>query len=161
VGAGQGRYTWGVLRALLPAALALGLLAGCGEDERAAPELGSGRLVVLDWARADPAALCETEAAARGRTGRSALRTRDAPSGQECWVAIRRAAPLATRADVRAVVRTPDGREELRFTDVVRRRLVALGTDAHVGVVHDGRLLDVVFPQGGTVRVAVTPDAPR
>lgn len=142
-------------RAILTAALGLALLAGCGggDDDRSGADLRSERLVVVDWSRADPAALCETQADARGRPGRTALRSRDAPSGRECWVAVRPVTPVATGLDVEEIVRGEDGQRELRFTAAARRRIVGLGSDAHVGVVDDGRLLTVVHPAGGRVRL--------
>lgn len=143
-----------VLRATLTATLGLVLLAGCGDDgDRPGADLRSERLVVVDWSRADPAGLCDTRDAARARPGRTALRSRDTPSGRECWVAVRSVTPVATGLDVAEVVRGDDGRQELRFTDAARRRLVGLGSDAHVGVVDDGRLLTVVHPAGGRVRL--------
>ncbi|MTD47509.1 hypothetical protein GKE82_25225 [Conexibacter sp. W3-3-2] len=139
-------------RLLLPAAMAPVLaFSGCGDD---APErdLRSDKLVVVDWKRAAPRALCQSETEARAATSRIAVRTRDHPSGRECWIAVVGSRPVATGADVRAVSRVDD-QEELRFSPEVGRRLVALGTDTHVGVIYDGRLLDVVFPLDGNVRI--------
>ncbi|MTD43657.1 hypothetical protein GKE82_04885 [Conexibacter sp. W3-3-2] len=134
------------------ALIGLALLAGCGGD---APDrdLRSDRLTVLDWARASPRALCVTEDAARAEVGRTALRTQDGPAGKECWIAVDSTEPIASGEDV-VEVRTGDDRDEMRFDADARRRLIALGTDSHVGVVYDGRLLDVVFPKDGLVRIA-------
>ncbi len=144
----------GVPRAILAAALGLALLAGCGDDAgQTDSDLRSDRLIVLDWSRADPSALCETENVAKDRPGRTVLRSRDAPSGEECWVAIRPVTPVATGSDVEEIVRRADGQQELRFTDEARRRIAGLGSDAHVGVVDDGRLLTVIHPAGGRVRL--------
>lgn len=136
---------------LFAALVALVLLAGCGGD---APDrdLRSNRLTVLDWARASPRALCITEDAARAETGRTPVRTQDGPSGKECWIAVDATKPIASGDDVIGV-RGDNGRDELRFDADACERLVALGTDAHVGVVYDGRLLDVVFPKDGLVRI--------
>ncbi|MTD46297.1 hypothetical protein GKE82_18900 [Conexibacter sp. W3-3-2] len=133
------------------ALVGLVLLAGCGGD---APDrdLRSDRLTILDWARASPRALCVTEDAARAETGRAAVRTQDGPAGKECWIALDATEPIASGEDVVGVSGDND-RDELRFDADARERLIALGTDAHVGVVYDGRLLDVVFPKGGVVRI--------
>lgn len=138
----------------LPALTALAavcLLAGCGDDPPGR-DLRSDRLVVLDWGRADPRSLCETEQAARTAPGRTALRTSGTRAGQDCWIAVTADDPVATGRDVTAVRQTGD-REELRFATAAQSRIEALGTDAHVGVVYDDRLLDVVFPQAGRVRI--------
>lgn len=147
-----------VSRLLLPALATALVAAGCGDEEPTAPaSLERDALVVLDWARADPPALCDTpERAADREPGRRVLRTVGRIGGRPCHVAVRADRPVATGADVTAIETTADGRVELRLGPAARARLRALGPDAHVGVVHDDRLLDVVFPADG--RIAI--DAP-
>lgn len=139
------------MRHLLPLAMTASVLVSCGADEPRR-DLRSDKLTIVDWQRAAPRALCQSEEAARDAPGRMAVRTEDHPPGRACWIAIVGTDPVATGRDVREVVDIGD-QEELRFTPSVRRRLLALGTDAHVGAIYDGRLLEVVYPQNGTVRV--------
>ncbi|PTL60303.1 hypothetical protein [Paraconexibacter algicola] len=139
------------MRYILPVLAASSAIAGCGGDEPQR-DLRSSKLTIVNWQRAAPRALCQSEEAAREAPGRMAVRTEDHPPGRACWIAIVGTDPVATGRDVREVVDVGD-QEELRFTSSVRRRLLALGTDAHVGAIYDGRLLEVVYPQKGNVRV--------